>query len=246
MTPQAQTGSEANERKGGESIMAVHWKRAGAMAMGLALTVGVVASVPQSPAYAGESSVSSEPTPTSDAVQLRAKLGIIYAQNGQRDAARAEFMKLIEIPQGRPAALTNLGNLAFLEGRVDEALESYEQAAALDDEDPGILLNAGLAFKMLGETEKADQTFAVAVEMAGGVEKASYLLGLHTVDDTGRGKASKVTADELRQMLVKADANVPKTDTKAEKSDKPKVTTRPGGSRAAEAVGEQNLYWKDS
>ena len=243
MTPRAGTGFRSKRMKGGESIMAAHWRRAGAVAVGLALTVGVVASMPQAPAYAGESSVSE--SNASDTIQLRAKLGIIYAQNGNRDAARAEFMKLIETPEGRPAALTNLGNLAFLEGRVEEALESYEQASALDEEDPGILLNAGLAFKMLGETEKADQTFAVAVEMAGGIEQASYLLGLHTAQDTGRGKASKVTADELRQMLVKADANVPKTDQKAEKSDKPNVTTRPGGSRAAEAVGEQTLYWKD-
>ena len=193
----------------------------------------------------GEETSSSHEQGTPDTVTLRAQLGIIYAQNGQRDAARVEFMKLVEVPAGRPAALTNLGNLAFLEGEVEVALESYQQAAALDPEDPGILLNAGLAFKMLGETEKAEETFAAAVEMAGGVEKASYLLGLHTVDDTGRGKASKVTADELRQMLVKAETSVPKTETKTEKQEKPQVTTRPGGSRAAEAVGEQTLYWKD-
>ena len=32
---------------------------------------------------------------------------------------------------------------------------------------------------------------------------------------------------------------------KTAKKDRPEVTTRPGGARAAEAVGEMNLYWKD-
>lgn len=183
--------------------------------------------------------------PSDDPVVLRAQLGIIYAQNGQVDGARQEFVKLLEIPRGRAIALTNLGNLAFITGELDEALESYQQAAALDEDDAGILLNLGLAFKFLGETEEAEKSFATAVEMAGGVDKASYLLGLYTADDSGRGKVSRMTSDELRQMLVRADTRVPTKDKKTAKQAKPKVTTRPGGSRAAEAVGEQNLYWKD-
>ena len=183
--------------------------------------------------------------PSDDPVVLRAQLGIIYAQNGQAESARQEFVKLLEVPRGRAIALTNLGNLAFVEGELEEALKSYQQAAALDDNDAGILLNQGLAFKFLGLTEEAEKSFAAAVEMGGGVEKASYLLGLYTTDDSGRGKVSKMTSDELRQMLVKADTKVLTKDKKTVKQATPKVTTRPGGSRAAEAVGEQNLYWKD-
>jgi tetratricopeptide (TPR) repeat protein len=209
----------------------------------LTLAVLSVGSVPA--VLAGDDTVAPEEQPAQSEVSLRAQLGIIYAQNGMHREAKQEFMKLVELPEGRAAALTNLGNLSFLDGNVEEALESYQQAAALDSQDPGILLNQGLAFKVLGDAESAEQVFTAAVEMAGGVDKAAYLLGLHTVDDTGRGKVSKMTADELRQMLVKADTKVPKTEEKAKKEDKPKVTTRPGGSRAAEAVGELNLYWKD-
>ena len=181
-------------------------------------------------------------------VTLRAQLGIIYAQNGQHDEARQEFVKLMEEPTGRAAALTNLGNLAFLDGKVDDALESYKQAQALDDKDPGILLDQGLALKELGRTDEADKVFQAAVQMAGGVEKASYLLGLPTApDDTGRGKVSKMTADEVRQMLLKTKAEVPKAAPTTKNADvQPKVTSRPGGARAADvSVGDQNLYWKD-
>jgi len=190
---------------------------------------------------------SAPPAPPSK-VALRAQLGIIYAQNGQRDEARQEFVKLMEEPQGRSAALTNLGNLSFLDGKVEDALESYKQAAALDDKDPGVLLDQGLALKELGRTDEAEKAFSAAVQMAGGVEKASYLLGLpSTPDDTGRGKVSKMTADEVRQMLLKAKTEVPKSAPMTKNADvQPKVTSRPGGARAADvSVGDQNLYWKD-
>lgn len=196
-------------------------------------------------ALVGSSALAATPAP--DKIALRAQLGIIYAQNGQRDQARQEFVRLLEEPQGRAAALTNLGNLSFLEGKVDEALESYRQAGALDTKDPGILLDQGLALKQLGHPDEAEKVFASAVDMAGGVEKASYLLGLSTSDDTGRGKVSKMTADEVRQMLLKAKTNVPKSDANAKTTTpQAKVVSRPGGARAAEvSVGDQNLYWKD-
>jgi Flp pilus assembly protein TadD len=179
-----------------------------------------------------------------DVVALRSQLGIIYAQQGNLTQARQEFVRLLEMPKGRAAALTNLGNLAFLEGQLDEAVASYEQAHALDQKDAGILLDLGLALKVRGDTERADKIFAQAVEMAGGVEQAAFLLGLPTGDDTSRGKVSKMTADEMRQMLAKAQAQAPTSGAVAKKpADKPEVASRPGGARAGvEAAG---LYWKD-
>jgi tetratricopeptide (TPR) repeat protein len=231
--------------KGGKTVMPEKVRNAVALAgvAVLMLAVGSAAYVPA--ALAGDDKAAPSEQPVQSEVSLRAQLGIIYAQNGMHDEAKQEFMKLLEVPQGRSAALTNLGNLSFLNGEVQVALESYQQAAALDSQDPGILLNQGLALKMLGETEEAEKIFTAAVEMAGGVDKAAYLLGLHTADDTGRGKVSKMTADEMRAMLVKADTTSLKSAEKTAKQDKPQVTTRPGGARAAEAVGEMNLYWKD-
>jgi tetratricopeptide (TPR) repeat protein len=220
------------------------WRSAGRAVAGI-LALSVAA------AWSGGAKAGS-PTPVidktaPDRVALRAQLGIIYAQNGQRDEARQEFVKLMEESQGRAAALTNLGNLSFLDGKVDEALASYQQASALDTKDAGILLNQGLALKQLGRGDEAEKVFATAVQMAGGVEKASYLLGIAGDDDTGRGKVSKMTADEVRQMLLKAKRQVPDTRNASKTTpSQTKVTSRPGGARAADvSVGEQNLYWKD-
>jgi len=222
-------------------------RHTGNQALRLGLSVALVAlglGLQAVASTAGETGTKT--TGSLDVVTLRSQLGIIYAQTGNREAARQEFVRLLEIPQGRAAALTNLGNLAFLDGLVDEAVKSYEQASALDDQDPGILLNLGLAFKANGQPQEADKVFAHAVEMAGGPEKAAYLLGLSMGEDTSRGKVSKMTADEMRQMLAKAQTEVPKTGTQANKpADKPQVASRPGGARAGETVGEQSLYWKD-
>lgn len=220
---------------------------AGNLALRLGLSLALVAvglGMNAVTGTAGETTKASGTEASPDVVSLRSQLGIIYAQNGHLDSARQEFVKLLEVPQGRAAALTNLGNLAFIAGDVDEAVESYEQASALDDQDAGILLNLGLAFKTQGKTEEADKVFAHAVDMAGGPEKAAYLLGLSMGDDTSRGKVSKMTKDEMRQMLAKAQTQVPETGTQAQKpADKPKVASRPGGARAG--VDVLSVYWKD-
>jgi len=83
-------------------------------------------------------SASGEGGGTADKVKLRAQLGIIYAQNAQYDEARKEFVTLLEEPTGRAAALTNIGNLAVLEGKVDVGLENYTQAVALDKGAPTV------------------------------------------------------------------------------------------------------------
>lgn len=210
----------------------------------LTVLVATLALVASGTASWADETATAEKTSAPDVVALRSQLGIIYAQQGNLAQARQEFVRLLEFPKGRAAALTNLGNVAFLEGKVDEAVASYEQAHALDQADPGILLDLGLALKVRGDAERADQIFAQAVEMAGGADQAAYLLGLHTGDDTSRGKVSKMTTDEMRQMLAKAQTQVPKSGTEAKKpAEKPEVASRPGGARAGvEAAG---LYWKD-
>ena len=184
-----------------------------------------------------------------DKVTLRSQLGIIYAQNGQGDEARKEFVKLLEEPTGRAAALTNLGNLAMLDGDVDVAVENYTQAAALDTADGGILLNLGIAHKQVGRDDEAAEAIGRALTRTGGPERAQYLLGIRSDSDTSKGKASKLSNEEIKAMLAKAKARVPDataTPAGAQKAKTTPVVSRPGGARAADvAVGATSLYWKE-
>ncbi len=184
---------------------------------------------------------------TDDRVKLRSQLGIIYAQNGQVEDAKKEFVRLLEEPTGRAAALTNLGNLAVLDGKVDVALENYNQAAALDTVDAGILLNLGLAHKQAGHDDEAARVFQNALVKAGGPEKAAELLGVRMDADTAKGKVSKLSNEEIKAMLAKARTRVPDATAKpATTTEKTQVVSRPGGARAANvSVGATSLYWKE-
>ena len=188
-------------------------------------------------------------TVKADKVSLRSQLGIIYAQNGQTSEARQEFVKLLEEPTGRAAALTNLGNLGMLEGEVDVALENYTQAAALDTADGGILLNLGIAYNQAGKDDAAADAIARALTKTGGPERAQYLLGIRSDSDTSKGKVSKLSNEEIKAMLNKAKARVPdagSTTAPAQKTGSTQVVSRPGGARAADvSVGATSLYWKE-
>jgi tetratricopeptide (TPR) repeat protein len=190
-----------------------------------------------------------EPAAKPDRVTLRAQLGVIYAQNGQVEEARKEFVKLLEEPTGRAAALTNLGNLAMLDGHADVAIENYMQASVLDTTDGGILLNLGIAHKQLGHDDEAVAAIARALTRTGGTERAEYLLGIRTAGEPSKGKASKLSNEEIRAMLEKAKKHVPDATAAANGAQKAKTTpvvSRPGGARAADvAVGATSLYWKE-
>jgi tetratricopeptide (TPR) repeat protein len=182
-------------------------------------------------------------------VSLRAQLGIIYAQNGQNGEARQEFVKLLEEPTGRATALTNLGNLAMLDGNVDVAVENYTQAAALDTVDGGILLNLGIAHRQAGREAEAEAAVSRALAKTGGVERAQYLLGIRSDSDTSKGKVTKLSNEEIKAMLAKAKKRVPDataTPADAKKTGSTQVVSRPGGARAADvSVGATSLYWKE-
>lgn len=183
-----------------------------------------------------------------DRVALRAQLGIIYAQNGQNEEARKEFVKLLEEPTGRAAALTNLGNLAMLDGQVDVAVENYMQACALDTVDGGILLNLGIAHRQAGHEAEADAAVTRALAKTGGVEQAQYLLGIRSDSDTSKGKVSKLSNEEIKAMLARAKSRVPDSTATAgaKKTGSTQVVSRPGGARAADvSVGATSLYWKE-
>ena len=186
--------------------------------------------------------------PTGDKVTLRSQLGIIYAQNGQYEESKKEFVTLLEEPTGRAAALTNLGNLAVLDGKLDVALENYQQAAAIDTGDAGILLDYGLALKMAGRDDDATAAFAKALNKAGGEERAAYLLGVRTDSDTSKGKVTKLSNEEIKAMLSKARTRVPEATNASTSKDtgRTQIVSRPGGSRAADmGVGPTSFYWKE-
>ena len=66
-------------------------------------------------------------------VRLRNRLGALYARFGLSAEAKAAFEEVLRQQEYAPS-LANLGNLAFLDGDLQDAQEYYERALDVDDD----------------------------------------------------------------------------------------------------------------
>jgi tetratricopeptide (TPR) repeat protein len=72
---------------------------------------------------------------------------------------------LVEATPEDELAWANLGNTLRVTGRLEEAVEAYDRALALEDGDPAILSDRGLALSALGRHEAAQEAFQAAVRV---------------------------------------------------------------------------------
>ena len=183
--------------------------------------------------------------------------GITLAMTGNLARAESVFVSLLAPGHGDSRAFNNLGNLELLRGEVEVALAFYERALRSDSADAGIRLNRSVALMLLGREEDSRDEAALGVKMAGGLQPASALLGLHAPDSTGtetRGaERAFVSPDEVRAMLSAAAHGVPRDSTARAGGGAPRTrpdrrqtpTWRSGGPRAAQdSDAHAILYWK--
>ena len=86
------------------------------------------------------------------------RLGVLYAKYGKLDDAKAQFQKII---RARPTAnaYVNLGNLLYLSGDVNGALDQYERAAALAPNNPTVVLSLAKAHHDLQNYGFAERSY---------------------------------------------------------------------------------------
>ena len=73
------------------------------------------------------------------------------------DKAKACFTRALEIDPKHCRALTNVGNLALEEDRVDDAIEAYEEALKYNDDFANAYHNLGVAYRRKGQYGKSIQ-----------------------------------------------------------------------------------------
>lgn len=88
-------------------------------------------------------------------VFLLNKRGVARIGLERRELARTDFEAALELAPAYAPALTNLGNLAFDEGRIDAAIARYESAIAADGDYAIAFLNLGAAYKRAGRIAEA-------------------------------------------------------------------------------------------
>jgi len=92
----------------------------------------------------------------------RNKLGVLYAQYGLYDEARAQ-LTLAAAKSGYAPPLVNLGNVEYLAGDARKAIDYYEKAKAFLPSNPALLSSLAKACRAAGdETRYASTMTALA------------------------------------------------------------------------------------
>jgi len=65
------------------------------------------------------------------------QLGIAYSENGFYAEALEQFQKMLAVDKDNAAALNNVGNINYLQGRLDDARQAYEASLKISGMDPG-------------------------------------------------------------------------------------------------------------
>lgn len=113
------------------------------------------------------------------------------AAEDRGDATLAEhlFRQAIDLEPNMAAALTNLGNLVYRQGEVEEARRLYERALELDPIQPEARYNLANALEDLGETEAAVNELRRVCSQAPDFADAHYNLGLMLAQLGGTAQA---------------------------------------------------------
>jgi tetratricopeptide (TPR) repeat protein len=181
-------------------------------------------------------------------VQVRNNLGIVYGKR-EYDLAIKEFEEILRMDKYNSSVLNNIGNIYLLKGRVEEANEYYRKAKGLDPDDGGIKFNIGLASFLMEDEKGALGMLQEALESFPTIKEASNVLGFELIEAGVylKGKAGKISKEEVKQLLEKALKKVPLN--KEEKEEVKKTLTFFAGTRGADLSQATELswllYWKE-
>ena len=176
----------------------------------------------------------------------------VYYSVGRWSEAKAQLVRALASGTGESRTLNNLGAVFAAEGGLEKAAEAFQAAADLDQGDPGIWLNLGIARYAMGDSVNAETAFARGLDRSGSFEEACALLGLAPEPDITREGAKRMTAEEARELLRaslrrvprSADRVVPPSAAPASKAPK-RWAARTAGARSSDGANLADLlYWK--
>jgi len=161
------------------------------------------------------------------------RLGVIYAQIGRLEEARAAFRESFATQRG-PAALNNEGNLDLMDARADAALQRYERSLEMAPKRVEIRLNALLASHLLASTdetfeERRAEHVAEAIELDPARLRA-FLMRL----PGGELPGAESTSSSLTGLRVVLERQLESSGHRP-----PQTTARAGSG----LVFEQQLHW---
>ena len=130
------------------------------------------------------------------------RLGILYARYGLYEEARQEFLKVLEIGE-EGFVLLNLGDVAFITGANEDALDLYRRAPALAGEDPAAQLALIHVFHELDDSESVEILLHELGWMAPDlVDQFNLFVADHNDQgrSSGRGDRAGIVSWQAQQM----------------------------------------------
>ena len=128
-----------------------------------------------------------------NSVKAQGLLGDALAGRGALDRAVASYREALRLASPIPSEVANihnnLGNVYQLQGRLDEAIDAYERAAALQPDYAEAMHSLGVAWLKRGDPAKAAAWFERAVALRPDDAEAHYNLGL-SCQSAGRPEAA--------------------------------------------------------
>jgi Flp pilus assembly protein TadD len=132
-------------------------------------------------------------------------LGLLSAQSGQFDAARAAYQRAIELAPYFVPAFVNLADLERAQGRDEEAVSLLRVAVELVPDDARVRYALGLALHRRGDSEEGLSQLARAAHDA--PDQPRFILGWALALDAAgrRGEASAALADAIDRGVADLD-----------------------------------------
>ena len=124
----------------------------------------------------------------------------------QQESVRKATDELIAAYNARPddfANQTNLGNFYMEQGRLEQSIQSFENAIRLRPDSVGTLVNASMAYSRAGRTGDADRVLDQALRFAPDNAPANFNRGL-LLAELGR----KAEAENLLRKALATDPNL--------------------------------------
>jgi len=126
---------------------------------------------------------------------LHVRLGDLYSQTGDDDAATKHYLQALEVQPGYLEAMVKLGTHHLICARWEQAAETFHQAADLNDRVLANYVGMGVAQAAGGNQAQAVNSF----ELAGAVEPNSTLL----LTEMARLQLKAAAADEFVRNFQK-------------------------------------------
>ena len=96
-------------------------------------------------------------------VEALLRLGILYGENGLSAEALEQFQKVLAEDKNNATALNNIGNINYLQERLEDARTAYEASLKAAPGDVGTMANLARVLLRMGKKEEAKKAFEDAV-----------------------------------------------------------------------------------